>query len=467
MHAINSILNNKSFILCCLILFIGACKKDPIEIPDPVPASNTSSPNPTPTPPLVEAFGLAVPHLTHARAVDIAARYDAGVRWVRRDISWTKVEAVQGTFDFASADAVVDAELALGIEILAILDYGHPDYASNSGGDSHYPPDDLSDYGTYVRETVNHFKDRIHVWEIWNEPNLVNFWKPNPDPIAFGELALVAIQEIQQADPNAQILLGGMLGNLDPFNYGGKPWGFLEAVLDAHPNLLSGIDILSIHPYTWLQYVEPEIVSGIINTYQIGFSEMILDCRNIAIQAGYPNMPIWVTELGWHTAIQAPITLGVTEEHQAAFWVRSCVLALSLGIEKVFPYTYSDGSGDLTDKESHFGMVRYLNNASGSNLPHDTKPAYHAYQIMTGMLSGCGFMKDLRDELNLAPNAFAYEFEITNTDERVVVAWSTASLPGLISFGSTPQQVLTMYGADLPVFTSVVGLSSSPVYIVF
>ena len=171
MHPINSILNIKCYILCCLILCIGACKKDPIEIPDPVPASSTSSPNPTPTPPLVEAFGLAVPHLTHARDVDIAARYDAGVRWVRRDISWTKVEAVQGIFDFTTADAVVDAELSMGIDILAILDYGHPDYASNSGGDSHYPPDDLSDYGRYVRETVNHFKDRIHVWEIWNEPN--------------------------------------------------------------------------------------------------------------------------------------------------------------------------------------------------------------------------------------------------------------------------------------------------------
>ena len=54
MHPVNSIWNNKSFIICCLILCIGACKKDPIEVPDPVPPSNTSTPNQTPTAPLVE-----------------------------------------------------------------------------------------------------------------------------------------------------------------------------------------------------------------------------------------------------------------------------------------------------------------------------------------------------------------------------------------------------------------------------
>lgn len=450
----------------CLLLLFWGCKKDPIQIADPVTTTTTTTPVPVPSPPLAEAFGLAVPHLTHARDVDIAARYDAGVRWVRRDLSWTKVEAVPGTFDFTSTDAVVDAELAMGIEVLAILDYGHPDYASGSGGDSHYPPDDLADYGRYVRETVTHFKDRIDVWEIWNEPNFVNFWKPAPDPVGYGDLVLVAINEIQQADPSASIMLGGMLGNIDAGSYGGKPWGYLEAVLSAHPGLLANIDILSIHPYTWLQYVEPEIVSGVANTFQIGFSEMILNCRDIATQAGYSDMPIWITELGWHTATQAIITLGVSEEKQAALWVRSCVMAFSHGVEKVFPYSYSDGSGDLTDKESHFGMMRYLANASSSSLPHEPKPAYNAYQTMTGLLSRCGFDKDLRSDLGLLSTEFAYRFSVTNSDDVVIVAWSTGLLPGSIDLGSVPQSVVSTTGSNLPASSSVVVLGSNPVFIV-
>ena len=458
--------NKLTLVIIWLLVFL-ACKKDPKMMPE---SSTNVEVTPDPiiphAPPLADAFGLAVPHLTHARDVDIAARYDAGVRWVRRDLSWTKVEAVQGTFDFASTDIVVDAELAMGMEILAILDYGHPDYASGSGGDSHYPPDDLADYGTYVRETVTHFKDRIDVWEIWNEPNFVNFWKPNPDPGSYGDLVLVAIYEIRQADPSAKIMLGGMLGNIDPGSYGGQPWGFLEAVLSAHPSLLSNIDILSIHPYTWLQYVEPEILSGVVNTFQIGFSEMVLNCRDIADQAGYPNIPIWITELGWHTATQAIITLGVSEEKQAALWVRSCVLAFSLGVEKVFPYSYSDGSGDLTDKESHFGMMRYLANASTTSLPHDPKPAYNAYQTMTGLLSQCGFEKDLRDDLGLLPTEFAYRFSVTNSDDVVIVAWSTGLLPVPITLNSIPKSMISTTGMNLPVSSNVINVGSNPVFIV-
>ena len=445
-------------------LWIGTgCKKDP---PAPVdPSSTGSTPAPVVSPPLIEAFGLAVPHLTHAREVDIMARKDVGVSWVRRDISWKQVEPTVGSFDFSNADAVIDAELAMGIQVLAILDYGHPEYTANSGGNSHYPPDDLNDYGTYVRETVTHFSNRIHVWEIWNEPNFSTFWLPNPDPVAYGNLVKVAIQEIQEADPNAQIMLGGMLGNLDPLSYGGQTWGFLEAVLAAHPGLLDDIDILSIHPYTWLQYVEPEVISSVVNSYQIGFAEMIQECRSIASLAGFPNMPIWATEMGWHTAIQATITFGVSEEQQADLWVRSSILAIANGVEKVFPYTYSDGSGDLTDKESHFGMVQYLANPGSSTLPHDPKPAYYAYQTMTGMLSQCGFDKDLRDEMSLLPTTYAYRFNVTGGDKKIIVAWSIVSLPGILNLGAVPQQVLSITGNGLPVISSLITIGTSPVFI--
>ena len=433
---------------------LGGCKKDPPAPTNPVIINN--SPPILIHPPLAEAFGLAVPHFTHAREVDILARKDAGVSWVRRDISWKQVEPNVGTFDFTSADAVVDAELAAGIQVLAILNYGHPEYTANSGGNSHYPPDDLNDFGTYVRETVTHFSDRIDVWEIWNEPNFSTFWLPSPDPVAYGNLVKIAINEIQQADPNAQIMLGGMLGNLDPFSYGGKAWGFLEEVLAAHPGLLDDIDILSIHPYTWLQYVEPEVASNIVSSYQIGFIEMIEDCRNIATQAGHPDMPIWATEMGWHTAIQAQVTLGVTESLQADLWVRSCVLSIANGVEKVFPYTYSDGSGDLTDKESHFGMVEYLANAGGSTLPHNPKPAYYAYQTMTTLLAQCGFDKDLRDEMGLLPTTYAYRFNVTGSDKKIIVAWSIASLPGILSLDAAPQKIISIEGVELPVISSLI-----------
>ena len=35
----------------------------------------------------------------------------------------------------------------------------------------------------FVRALAEHFRDRVEHWEIWNEPNIKNFWQPKrPDP---------------------------------------------------------------------------------------------------------------------------------------------------------------------------------------------------------------------------------------------------------------------------------------------
>jgi len=416
-------------------------------------AAGVTPPEPTPdeamglaVPTLNGAMGLAVPHFGAARPIDAAVRAEMGVRWVRRDVAWTKVERVVGEFDFAAADKVIDTEIASGAEVLVVLDYGHPAYAADSNGDSTVPPDDVADFGRYAAAVAEHFRGRVSAYEIWNEPNFFLFWKPEPSPEAYAALAVEAADRVRAADPAATILVGGSLGNWDPLSFDGQPWGFLEAVLAARPDLLERVDALAFHPYTWLQQEVPELASGSVDEMQIGYVHMITELQRITAEAGRPDLPLWATEQGFHTASGDFLSRGVTEEEQGHLLIRSTLLALAHGVDKVFHYTYQDGPADPYNKEAHFGLVRHQVGAAEDEEP-ERKPGFGAYQTLATALASTVDVSDLRDELSL-PDA-VYAFRLAGADRSLTtVAWTT-----------------TEAGASLELDGVVVEVSTAPSFI--
>lgn len=71
----------------------------------------------------------------------------------------------------------------------------------------------------YVRETVKHYKGRIAMWEIWNEPNLRS--KNNPE--YYAEMLIRTAEEIRKIDNEAVILAFGLSG---------MPLGWTKSVMD-------------------------------------------------------------------------------------------------------------------------------------------------------------------------------------------------------------------------------------------
>lgn len=39
----------------------------------------------------------------------------------------------------------------------------------------------------------------VHAYEVWNEPNIVNFWAPGPDPARYTQLLKLAYPAITAA----------------------------------------------------------------------------------------------------------------------------------------------------------------------------------------------------------------------------------------------------------------------------
>jgi hypothetical protein len=102
--------------------------------------------------------------------------------WVRIDANWLDAEKSQGQFDFTLFDAVVNAAKSQGLEVLAVLAYT-PAWASSGDTLGDGPNNDVplaGTYASYVTAAVNHLKDRVTHYELWNEPNLQQFFEGTP-----------------------------------------------------------------------------------------------------------------------------------------------------------------------------------------------------------------------------------------------------------------------------------------------
>jgi hypothetical protein len=268
---------------------------------------------------------------------------NAGIVWVRTDFDWSGVERSRGKWTFNHLDEVVELAEKAEICILPILDYDVP-WARPA-----YKHLDL--WLEYVRQVVSRYKDRLHYWEVWNEPNLENFWRDKPDPANYVQLLRATYQEIKRIDPKLTVLLGGMAG---------IPWTYLEGIYKAGGK--DYFDVMNVHPYRYPRGPEE--------------SQLLADLlrlRNLMKEFGDDDKPIWITEIGWPTH-QGP--RGISEEAQAQILPRSYLLALEGGVARIFWYEFQAPERQADYNEDHFGIV---------HRDLTPKPAYQAYKTLCGM----------------------------------------------------------------------------------
>jgi hypothetical protein len=295
-----------------------------------------------------------------------------------------------------------------GAELLGLLVYGN-DWACSDCGDGNYPPDDPADYATYAAALVERYQDRVQRWEIWNEPNGgIRFWEPVEDPVAYAELALLAAQAIHAVDPGAEVSLGGLFWPDLLFATPGPE--FLDAVLEAQPTLVDELDAVAWHPYRY-PFSAPEHSDD----YQASLLEEGCALREQLAAHGGERLDAWITELGWHTAPDA-LYEGVSEEEQAAYLVRSTVLAWAQGSSMYLWYTFLDGGDSDSDQEQRFGLYS-----------HDGEPkaAATAMGVLGRAVVGGGYgsISDRSVPLGLDEQGYAYRLE--GEEAELWILWTT------------------------------------------
>lgn len=197
----------------------------------------------------------------------------AHIRWVRADFTWSFAERPQGTWHFEAFDALLEKAQKYGIEILPILVY-NAEWATPAH-------EHLDEWTNYVRTLVTRYQDRLRCWEVWNEPNLKQFWHVNPDGAAYKTLLEASYKTIKGIDPGLTVVYGGLAG---------VPMEFLTQSLDA--GAAEFFDVMNIHPYRG-GFTSVQADNTLARDIQ-AVSDLIKNYTDVP-------KPIWITEMGWST----------------------------------------------------------------------------------------------------------------------------------------------------------------------
>lgn len=277
------------------------------------------------------------------RDLDIMA--ELGLSRLRLDFDWSRIEWSPGRYDWEQTDRIVDHANRRGITVHGLLAYT-PDWARPAGTSDKRPPTDPALFADFAATTAARYQPMgVTSWEIWNEPNVEQFWEPEADPEAYARLFTAAVEAIRSADADAVVVTGG----LAPARDRGEDLSaetFLHRMFDTlEPGL---VDAVAVHPYS--HPTRPSNRSKAWNLFG-----RLPAVRDIVAEAAGRPVPLWLTEFGapTGTAEQA-----VSNSEQAAIVVEALQCAGRLDwVEALYLYNLRDRSGGAPDEaEDNFGL---------------------------------------------------------------------------------------------------------------
>ena len=221
---------------------------------------------------------------------------EMGASWIVEFFPWAYVEPDRpGEGQWDHSDMVMRHATAQGLKVIARLGYV-PQWARPKETTPLYLDEEhYADFGNYVYDFVQRYRDVVDTIVIWNEPNLSLEWGFRPvDPAAYTELLRVAYTRAKEANPDVQVLGGALAPTLAP---PGSEWGmddldYLRAMYDA--GAAAWFDGLAVHAYGAKFPPDEPAAPDAINFAR---TELLHDVM-IANDDG--DKPVMITEAGWN-----------------------------------------------------------------------------------------------------------------------------------------------------------------------
>ena len=202
-------------------------------------------------------------------------------------------------YNFSYLDQIFDTMLAH--QVRPFVEWGFMPSALASGDDTVFwwkgnitPPGDWDQWADLVTTLTRHWVDRygldeVRSWlfEVWNEPNLPQFWK-NADQDAYFRLYETTVLAMLTVD--SELKVGG------PAICGGSDH-WIEAFLSFVQTRSLPLDFFTRHLYTAQppRRVTPELFyQSLANPESPG--EELREVRRRIDAAGYPGLPLHITE---------------------------------------------------------------------------------------------------------------------------------------------------------------------------
>jgi hypothetical protein len=296
-------------------------------------------------------FGLHIHHLDRPTPTPWPSVPVPEWRLWDADVTWSTLEPAMNQWQFDRLDRYLSLAQQHGTGILLTLG-GSPQWASARPQlSSNYTPGfsaepaNIDDWRNYVRTVATRYKGKIQAYEIWNEPNLKEFWSGTIDQLVI--LTKEAAQIIHTVDPKAIVVSPSITASY------GIPW-FTEFLKKGGGQYVDAIG--------YRFYVDPQ------TRLPEDMVPVIQNVRQIMSDYSLANKPLWNTETGWFP----PAKLD-SDELAAAFLARAYVLSWAAGVQRFYWYAWDNGAA---------AIVTY------KEIQHVVTPAGQAYEIIQHWLVG-------------------------------------------------------------------------------
>ena len=288
-------------------------------------------------------FGINV-HVPHGESLAplLDAVSEAGIGWLRIDVSWRDVETAPGVYDWRRLDALVAESRRRRLEIIGVL-ASTPAWATD-GLPGSGAPRSAGDWRRFCAAAAGRYADSIEVWEIWNEPNLDRFWNGTRGEW-IDDILRPGAEGVRSGNPAARIAGPALAHRSD------RVWH--EWLYDVLRQAGGEIDVVTHHLYA----PSDEAVSSRLGSRtpyggEPGLWRLAEPSLREVLQAAGWSGPVWLTETGWQAR-------GAAEVFQAAKY-RGLLDEWFTGrrgrhwIERLFFYELQDDAEGGTD----WGILR-------------------------------------------------------------------------------------------------------------
>lgn len=242
-------------------------------------------------------------------------------------VTWKDIHVARGTFYFQRLDELVALAEQNGVQHITMVLGMTPRWAARNPDSHHYAPwigpgsnsapHTMKDWTDFVHAVVKRYRGRIHAYQIWNEPQLKDFWETR-DYNILAYMTKLAYEEIKQIDIKAEVVAAAILPRPSS---GGVKRGI--RYWQALKKKKWPVDVLSCHIY-------PEMGKG-----PGRFNFLLRKVRAARTTLRSPIKRLWITETNYNVPLGPTLT-----DPAQIFWIinRTNNVVARHEVERIFWY---------------------------------------------------------------------------------------------------------------------------------
>lgn len=298
------------------------------------------------------------------RSGNLQAQSALGIGLIRQTFDWALIEKAPGQYDFAYHDEFVAAAASHGITVLPIVFHTPDFHLGRRHAKYACPPASNASLAAFAQALVRRYgpngtlwaerpglrKLPMRSWQIWNEPNLAQYWCNKPNARQYVAMLRTVGRAIKQVDRKAHIVTAGlppsMMSSAVPLTR------FLTQMYKA--KAAKYFDSLAINSYA----KDHRELGGLLGSI-----------RTLMNKQRDRSGQIWITELGWgDKGVKHRFIVG--EKGQASRIAKSLALIRKqrrkLRLRGVVYFSWRDAAPYPPDYKNMWGLHTGLLDVNGT-----------------------------------------------------------------------------------------------------